>query len=265
MNGLRNDSRYLYEFDGFRADPIRRRLSRSGEAVSLTPKAFSILLALLEKRGQVVPKEDLIQQIWPDTFVTEANLTQNISSLRKALGERANDPRYVVTVPGLGYSFVGDVLEVPRDATGEMPMPVLPLPPPFPLPAPAEAIAAAPVALPPAPDPVPLAPSPSFLEDTLSALLPVPEVAVAPARRRSGPAVLALALLVLAAASALFLYLYRPAASSSSSALASDPPTHPDRAAVAVLGFTNLAGNREQDWLSNALTVMLNTDLGTGG
>lgn len=127
MNGSRNDSRHLYEFDGFRADPVRRRLSRGGEAVSLTPKAFSILLALLEKRGQVVPKEDLIQQIWPDTFVTEANLTQNISSLRKALGERANDPRYVVTVPGQGYSFVGDVLEVPRDGTGEMPAYVLPI------------------------------------------------------------------------------------------------------------------------------------------
>jgi DNA-binding winged helix-turn-helix (wHTH) protein/tetratricopeptide (TPR) repeat protein len=127
MNGSRNDSRYLYEFDGFRADPVRRRLSRGGEVVSLTPKAFSILLALLDKRGEVVPKEDLIQQIWPDTFVTEANLTQNISSLRKALGERANDPRLVVTVPGQGYTFVGDVLEIPRDSTGEMPAFVMPI------------------------------------------------------------------------------------------------------------------------------------------
>jgi DNA-binding winged helix-turn-helix (wHTH) protein/tetratricopeptide (TPR) repeat protein len=119
MNGSKSD-RYLYEFDGFRADPVRRRLSRGGDVVALTPKAFTILIALLEKRGQVVDKEDLLQQVWPDTFVTEANLTQNISSLRKALGERANDPRYVITVPGQGYSFVADVLEIPREGTGEI-------------------------------------------------------------------------------------------------------------------------------------------------
>src|SRR3954470_7443145 len=107
----------FYEFGGFRADPVRRRLMLGGEQVPLTPKAFSILLVLLERRGEVVEKEDLIQKVWPDTFVTEANLTQNVSSLRKALGERANDHRYVVTVPGRGYSFVAEVLEVPRDGT----------------------------------------------------------------------------------------------------------------------------------------------------
>src|SRR5947209_16886959 len=80
--------RSLYEFGGFRVDPVRRRLLRGGEQVPLTPKAFSILLLLLERRGGVVEKEDLIQKVWPDTYVTEANLTQNVSSLRKALGER---------------------------------------------------------------------------------------------------------------------------------------------------------------------------------
>src|SRR6476661_8382775 len=109
----------VYEFDGFRVDPVRRRLLKAGEMVSLTPKAFSILIVLLENRGLVMEKEELIQRVWPDTFVTEANLTQNISSLRKALGERANDHRYVVTVPGRGYSFVADVIEVPREPTGE--------------------------------------------------------------------------------------------------------------------------------------------------
>jgi DNA-binding winged helix-turn-helix (wHTH) protein len=75
----------VYEFDGFRVDPLRRRLLRGGEPVPLTPKAFSILLVLLEKRGEVMEKDDLIQRVWPDTHVTEANLTQNVSSLRKAL------------------------------------------------------------------------------------------------------------------------------------------------------------------------------------
>ncbi len=112
--------KYVYEFDVFRVDPVRRRLLRGGEQVPLTPKAFAILLVLLERRGEVVEKEDLLQRIWPDTHVTEANLTQNVSSLRKALGERANDHRYVVTVPGRGYSFVAEILEVPREATGEL-------------------------------------------------------------------------------------------------------------------------------------------------
>src|SRR5215218_3118624 len=108
-----------YRFDNFVVDPVRRRLARSAEAVPITPKAFSILLILLERRGEVVEKEELIRRVWGDAFVTEANLTQNVSSLRKALGERANDHRFVVTVPGRGYSFVSEVLEVPREATGE--------------------------------------------------------------------------------------------------------------------------------------------------
>ena len=84
--GLKTE-KVFYEFEGFRVDPVRRRIVRAGEPVPLTPKAFSILLVLLERRGEVVEKEELIQRVWPDTYVTEANLTQNISSLRKALGE----------------------------------------------------------------------------------------------------------------------------------------------------------------------------------
>jgi DNA-binding winged helix-turn-helix (wHTH) protein len=61
--------------------------------VQVTPKALSLLLVLLERPGEVVEKSELIQKVWPDTYVTEANLTQNISFLRKALGERANDRR----------------------------------------------------------------------------------------------------------------------------------------------------------------------------
>ena len=102
----------FYEFDDFRVDPARRRLLRGGDLVPLTPKAFSILMILLENRDEVVEKEELIRRVWADSYVTEANLTQNVSSLRKALGERANDHRFVVTVPGQGYSFVAEVIEV---------------------------------------------------------------------------------------------------------------------------------------------------------
>ncbi len=117
-----------YRFDGFVVDPVRRRLVRASEAVTITPKAFSILLILLERRGKVVDKEELIRRVWADTFVTEANLTQNVSSLRKALGERANEQRYVVTVPGRGYSFVAEVTEVEAALSSgvDIPIPVLP-------------------------------------------------------------------------------------------------------------------------------------------
>ena len=99
----------FYEFGPFRMDPVKRLLLRDGEPVSLTPKAFEILLALVENRGEVLVKEELIQSIWPDTVVEEGNLNRNISTLRKVLGESPNDHRYIVTVPGRGYRFVADV------------------------------------------------------------------------------------------------------------------------------------------------------------
>src|SRR3954449_2322182 len=103
------------------------------------------------------------RRIWPDTFVTEANLTQNVSSLRKVLGERANDHRYVVTVPGRGYSFVAEVIEIPRESTGEFTIPAAsltadpPPPPPSP-PAPIPAVSTATVTV---PAPTPVVPAPA--------------------------------------------------------------------------------------------------------
>jgi TolB-like protein/Tfp pilus assembly protein PilF len=73
-----------------------------------------VLLLLVERRGQLVTKDDLMKALWPDTFVAESNLTQTVFILRKALGERRGDQRYVATVPGRGYRFVADVLQVPN-------------------------------------------------------------------------------------------------------------------------------------------------------
>ena len=100
---------YVYEFGPFRIDALKRVLMREGEMVPLTSKSLDTLLVLVEHRGQVVSKDDLMKTLWPDTVVEENNLTQQISMLRKALGERANEHRYVVTVPGRGYSFVAEV------------------------------------------------------------------------------------------------------------------------------------------------------------
>jgi TolB-like protein/DNA-binding winged helix-turn-helix (wHTH) protein/Flp pilus assembly protein TadD len=87
---------------------------REQELVPLTPKAFDILLALLENDGRIVRKDDLMKKVWPNTFVEEGNLTQNVSLLRKALGETANGPQFIETVPRRGYRFVAPVNKISR-------------------------------------------------------------------------------------------------------------------------------------------------------
>jgi DNA-binding winged helix-turn-helix (wHTH) protein/TolB-like protein/lipopolysaccharide biosynthesis regulator YciM len=99
----------FYEFGRFRLKSDERVLLREHELVPLTPKAFDILLALLENDGRIVPKDDLMKKVWPHTFVEEGNLTQNVSLLRKALGESANGPQFIETVPRRGYRFVAPV------------------------------------------------------------------------------------------------------------------------------------------------------------
>ena len=98
-----------YEFGRFRLISADRVLLREGEPVALTPKVFDILLALVENGGRVVEKDDLMKRVWPSTFVEEGNLTQNISLLRKALGETPNGIQFIETVPRRGYRFVGAV------------------------------------------------------------------------------------------------------------------------------------------------------------
>ena len=99
----------FYEFGRFRVKSDERVLLREEELVPLTPKAFDILLALLENDGRVVNKDDLMKKVWPNTFVEEGNLTQNVSLLRKALGESADGPQFIETVPRRGYRFVAPV------------------------------------------------------------------------------------------------------------------------------------------------------------
>lgn len=102
---------FLYEFDTFRVDALKRQLLRDGAPVQLTSKAFETLLMLVRHRGATVSKDDLMNSIWSDTAVEENNLTQQISTLRKALGERVGEHRFIVTVPGRGYSFIAPVRE----------------------------------------------------------------------------------------------------------------------------------------------------------
>lgn len=111
-----------YEFGRFRVNVAERVLLRDGEIVPLTPKVFDILLTLVENRGQVVSKEELMKRVWPDTFVEEGNLTQNISLLRKALGESPGGVQFIETVPRRGYRFVAAISEKEHETTAFAPV-----------------------------------------------------------------------------------------------------------------------------------------------
>jgi DNA-binding winged helix-turn-helix (wHTH) protein/tetratricopeptide (TPR) repeat protein len=106
-NASRTDSE-TYEFGPFRADGPQQRLARDGQPIALTPKTFQLLLVLLRHGRDLVTKDELMQAVWPNTFVEETNLTRNIFALRKALGETDED-RYIITVPGHGYRLARDV------------------------------------------------------------------------------------------------------------------------------------------------------------
>src|SRR5947207_9971600 len=103
------ESKHFYEFGRFRIDIAQRVLLRDRELVSVTPKVFDMLLTLVESGGEVVSKDSLMRKVWPDTFVEEGNLTQNISLLRKALGEGQNGHQYIETVARRGYRFAAPV------------------------------------------------------------------------------------------------------------------------------------------------------------
>ena len=106
---------HTYEFGEFRLEPSTRRLLRAGEPVPLTPKVFDTLVYLVEHRGAILTKDDLLNALWPDVIVEENNLGQNISKLRSVLGEARGENRYIATVPGHGYRFVAAVREVADD------------------------------------------------------------------------------------------------------------------------------------------------------
>lgn len=108
-------TRGFYEFDRFRIDIGERALRRDGEIVPLTQKAFEVLLALVERRGRIVSKEELLEKVWPDTFVEESNLAQNIYTLRKALGQAPDGEGYIATVPRRGYRFTATVIDRPNE------------------------------------------------------------------------------------------------------------------------------------------------------
>ncbi len=107
---------HIYEFGPFRMEGAERMLLRNGETIPLQPKAFDLLRLLVEHPGRLLEKDELLKAIWPDTVVEEVNLANNISVLRKALGDGENGQKYIETVPKRGYRFVTSVREVVEES-----------------------------------------------------------------------------------------------------------------------------------------------------
>jgi DNA-binding winged helix-turn-helix (wHTH) protein/tetratricopeptide (TPR) repeat protein len=105
----------IYEFSGFRLEEAQQRLLFNGEPVVLKPKILDLLRYLIQSRGQLIAKDDLMREVWPDTIVEENNITVSMSILRKTLGEDRQKPRFIQTVPRRGYRFVADVIEISID------------------------------------------------------------------------------------------------------------------------------------------------------
>lgn len=118
-----------FEFGPFVLDTLQHTLLRGSEPIPLTPKTYDLLLLLVENSGRMITKDELMKALWPDSFVDESNLTQQVSMARKALGQKAGEDQYIVTVPARGYRFAAAVKE--RSATsaapGESVQPVAPL------------------------------------------------------------------------------------------------------------------------------------------
>jgi DNA-binding winged helix-turn-helix (wHTH) protein len=100
---------HLYRFGPFDLNEGQRTLRRDDKKIALPPKAFDLLLHLVKNPLRLITKEELLQAVWPDSFVEEGNLSQNIFLLRKALHSKQKDFRYIVTLPGRGYQFASAV------------------------------------------------------------------------------------------------------------------------------------------------------------
>jgi DNA-binding winged helix-turn-helix (wHTH) protein/Tol biopolymer transport system component len=108
---MSQSTKHVYAFGDFLLDPTERSLVHNGEPVALTPKVFDALLLLVENAGHLVEKDEFMRRLWPDTFVGDDTLAQNISLLRKALADGVGGLALIVTVPRLGYRFSGEVHE----------------------------------------------------------------------------------------------------------------------------------------------------------
>ena len=100
-------------------DPDTREVFRGGKPVHVSPKAFALLAVLIERRPKAVSKDELHKTLWPDTFVSDANLPNLVAELRESLGDDAHEPRVIRTVPRFGYAFLADTTAEPDRPTAQ--------------------------------------------------------------------------------------------------------------------------------------------------
>jgi eukaryotic-like serine/threonine-protein kinase len=228
---------------GFQVDALARTLRREDEVVTLNRRAFDVLLYLLQNPGRLLTRDELLKNIWPDTFVDESSLVQSIYVLRRALAEKPGDNNYIVTLPGRGYQFVSPV----KVAALEKNLGVIP-----------DGAGAA------------INASDGFLfqQQTIrTSVITEEKEQLNPPISRNRVVVALFAVSVVAATSLAGIHAWTqfhrdPAANRT--AVSSIASSAPARRSIAVIGFRNLSGRPEEGWLSTALTEMLSTELEAG-
>src|ERR1043166_3170646 len=113
---------HYFEFVDFRLYPAERLLTKNGDRIALTPRVLDLLIALVERSGELLSKEALLNEVWADSFVEEGNLNRTISTLRKNLGNQSNGGNLIETVPKLGYRFIAPVTQISRARTEQAPV-----------------------------------------------------------------------------------------------------------------------------------------------
>src|ERR1700728_4787599 len=111
----------IYQFGRLRIDALARTLRREEEVVTLNRRAFDVLLYFVQNPGRVLTRDELLKNVWADTFVDENSLAQSISALRRALEEKPGDNNFIVTLPGRGYQFVSPVQVVAAESVHIVP------------------------------------------------------------------------------------------------------------------------------------------------
>ncbi len=235
-----HENKHLYEFGAFRLDPTERVLARNGERISLAPKAFDTLLILVQHSGHVLTKDELIKTLWPDSFVEENNLTQQISQLRRALGEGVDGQNFIETLPKLGYRFLPEVREI-LDGEGELVV---------------SKSTRTHIVL-------------RQEEEEENDESATATAWTAAKLSRTWKRILASVALGVATVGGVSLYhAVRPTHSADRAASVAPIPAMiqaKPRYSIVVLGFKNLPGRTDDDWLSAALAEMLTTELSAGG
>jgi eukaryotic-like serine/threonine-protein kinase len=233
----------IFQFGEFQIDARARTLRRGEEIVALNYRAFDVLLYFAQNSGRALTRDELLKNVWPDTYVDEHSLAQSISVLRRALDEKPGDNSYIVTLPGRGYQFVSPVqVLVPENLAV-------------------------------VPDAATTASHDSggllFQQQTIrtSVITEEKEQLTSPGpRRREG--VRLVAALTIAATAMAGIYGWKqfhpPPPSTNRAANLSIAPSLAARRSIAVLGFRNLSGRPEEGWLSTALAEMLSTELVAG-